>query len=603
MTDLREPGSRAILIGASRYDSDKLADVTAVVDTVNDLRTALIDRCGMRRENIIDLRDAADATKVMAAVAKEAQRTRGILLVYYVGHGLTHRGDLYLSVGGTDPAPGYARERTAIPYVNIASQLAESRALAIIVILDCCFSGRALPRDDPSGRTPGIPAGPRGGLVLTSAAREEHAIVRKNNTYTAFTGQFLKLLNEGDPDSPPKLTLRAACDYLDKALDGRLPRPLWMFTGVADNIVLTDNCASVRKTRDEHRGPRRPRVPVKRLIIAGMGVALLAAAALVPTLAVLLNHSRSNKPQVPNVRSTRSAPALTLTDPRADCASGSITLIGSGFGPIANRAASAYTSQCRHAVINVEYGNGIDSADGVTQVEKTVNSHSAQAGSTIAMYDGVTTSAKGLTPDPVGVLIYSVVAHTGAIPGSNISVAELKQLYTQPAGLPGKVGVSLQAGSANRQALLGLWNEKEPGPVIPGNCPAPSGSAVSYPRCTEDSYVAALGFVEGTPNAIGYAAIDAEVDGHPTGYPQASTIYSNTSVLRINGAAPSPKNVRNGSYAFVTVEHLYLPPRPTALAQSFIAFLPRYLASNQSPDYTTCSNAPRSLATECAAPR
>jgi ABC-type phosphate transport system substrate-binding protein len=293
-----------------------------------------------------------------------------------------------------------------------------------------------------------------------------------------------------------------------------------------------------------------------------------------------------------------------VTAPEIQCASGSITLIGSAFGPIAQRAAYAYTSQCKHATINVEFGKGIDSADGVAQVQKWVRSHPGQAGTMIAMYDGVTSSAKGLTPHPVGVLIYSVIAHAGAISGSDISVAQLKQLYTQPGGLPGKVGVSLQRGSGTRQALLALWGEKEPGPKIPGNCPPPSGHRVPYPSCAENSNAAALAFVDGTPNAIGYLAVDGtEFEGHPTGYPYTRTIYTNTSVISIGGVRPTPENVRNGSYAFVAVEHLYLPPNPAPLAVDFLAYLTQYLKSYQSSDYTTCSNAPRRLAAECLPPR
>ena len=257
--------------------------------------------------------------------------------------------------------------------------------------------------------------------------------------------------------------------------------------------------------------------------------------------------------------------------------------------------------QCKHVTITVEYGNGIDSADGVTTVENAVANHSAQAGSTIAMYDGVTTDGPLLTPDPVGVIIYSVVAHSGAIAGSNISVAHLKQLYTTPGGLPGKIGVGLQAGSANRRELLGLWGGKEPGPNIPGSCPAPSGRPVSGATCTEYSYNAVLGFVNGTPNAIGYLAVDTEVDGHPTDYPQ-TTVNSQTSVISINGYRPTQENVHDGTYTFVAVEHLYLPPQPTALAKSFLAYLRQYLASYQSPDFTTCSKAPTSLA-ECSGAR
>jgi len=91
MINLREPASRAILLGTSSYDSAGLADVPAVVDTVNDLRKALIERCGMTRESISDLRDRHNANQIMAAVAREAQRAEGILLIHYVGHGLTGR--------------------------------------------------------------------------------------------------------------------------------------------------------------------------------------------------------------------------------------------------------------------------------------------------------------------------------------------------------------------------------------------------------------------------------------------------------------------------------------------------------------------------------
>jgi hypothetical protein len=258
---------------------------------------------------------------------------------------------------------------------------------------------------------------------------------------------------------------------------------------------------------------------------------------------------------------------------------------------------------CKHARINFEFGKGIDSADGVAQVQKWVRSHPGQPGTMIAMYDGLTSSAKGLTAYPVGVLIYSVIAHTGAIPRSNISVAQLEQLYTKPGGWPGMVGVSLQSGSGTRQSLLALWGEKEPGPKIPGACPPPSGHPASYPSCSENSNAAALEFVNGTPNAIGYVAVDGRpYEGHPTGRPYTDTIYMNTSVISIGGVSPTPENVRNGSYAFVAVEHLYLPPNPSQLAVDFLAYLSQYLKSYQSSDYTTCSNVPRRLAAECRPP-
>jgi PBP superfamily domain len=221
----------------------------------------------------------------------------------------------------------------------------------------------------------------------------------------------------------------------------------------------------------------------------------------------------------------------------------------------------------------------------------------------IGMYDGATTTlGNKLTSRPVGVLIYSIVAHTGAVSKSNITINSLEQLYTAQDGLSGKVGVSLQKGSANRLALLKLWGGKAPHPQVPGPCPAPSGKDVPSPTCSESSYAGVYSFVNATPNAIGYVAVDHEVDGHPTaGYPDTSTIYTKTSVMNIGGDEPSPGNIHDGSYPFVVVEHLYLPPQPTALAKSFLAYLSQYLTSYKSPDFTTCSNAPPSLAAECSA--
>ena len=245
-----------------------------------------------------------------------------------------------------------------------------------------------------------------------------------------------------------------------------------------------------------------------------------------------------------------------------------------------------------HASIEVVYGNvggkGIDSAYAAATVNAAVKNHPAQAGSMIAMFNGETSSAPFLTPDPLGVLIFSVVAHAGLYPGSDISSSELKQLFLQ-GGEPGKVAVGRQAGTGTRITLLGFLGRQGPGPQVSGNrCPPPAGSAV----CTEFSNMGLLSFVNETRNAIGYAEVDQESSGHPVGYPDAS-------VLSINGIAPTPANVRNGSYNFATVANLYMPPHPSELAKSFYQYLLQYIAANQSDGLITCSGVPRRLEANC----
>ena len=325
-----------------------------------------------------------------------------------------------------------------------------------------------------------------------------------------------------------------------------------------------------------------------------VAITVLAAALLAALLVPLLGSTLIKNPPV----SGSPFPSLsrTTTGYKPDCASGTLTLDGSAFGSIAQKAAVAYSRQCKNANFEFGYGHGKDSAWGIGQLENVLNDPS-KAGSMIAMYDGTTTMAKGLTPDPIGMFIYSVVAHTGLYPGSDITLGALKQLFDEPGCVPGKLAVGLQAGSATRLALLRLLEKVPPDPNMPGTTCSPLSG-----HTTKHTYEEALGIVSGTSNAIGYMAVDGvahgnlEIDGHFTKSP-------NVSVLSIDGVAPTPENVHNGFYHFAAVENLYALPHPSKLAQSFLAYLPHYLAEHQWNDFITCSSAPKSPTAECSAPR
>lgn len=336
----------------------------------------------------------------------------------------------------------------------------------------------------------------------------------------------------------------------------------------------------------------------KRGVLAG-GAVMAGVAAVLAALLGPPDHGGSIKPPL-LAKPARpfltepARPALRQTPAAAviACAPGSIELIGSStFGPLVQAAAGIYTRQC-HASISVVYGDvggkGIDSAYAAATVNAAVQRNPAQAGSMIAMFNGETSSAPFLTPDPLGVLIFSVVAHTGLYSGSDISSSELKRLFLQ-GGEPGKIAAGRQDGTGTRLTFLGFLHSQGPAPQASRNsCPPAAGS----PVCTAYSNTELLSFVNETPNTIGYAEVDHESSGHPAGYPGAS-------VLSINGIAPTPANVRNGSYNFVTVANLYMPPHPSALARSFYQYLLQYIAANQSDGLITCSGAPKRLEANC----
>jgi hypothetical protein len=115
---------------------------------------------------------------------------------------------------------------TALAYNAVRNSLLNSPATSVVVVLDCCYSGRALGalrsvQDEAIGK-----ARLHGGFVLTSAAPDELALAPEGDTYTAFTGEFLKPLRDGDPDGPPQMTLQSIYRYLVRVLPARGgPRP------------------------------------------------------------------------------------------------------------------------------------------------------------------------------------------------------------------------------------------------------------------------------------------------------------------------------------------------------------------------------------------
>src|SRR5262249_33674980 len=153
--------------------------------------------CGLAEDALRLVVDPASPADMGIALDDEAERAEGILLVYYVGHGLlSPSGELYLATRITDHRAGRLAF-TGLAYSAVRNALLESRANSIIVVLDCCFSGRAVgtlggPEDEVASFTD-----VSGGFVLTSAARDEAALAPAGAPHTAFTGELVRLLTQG----------------------------------------------------------------------------------------------------------------------------------------------------------------------------------------------------------------------------------------------------------------------------------------------------------------------------------------------------------------------------------------------------------------------
>ncbi len=351
-----------------------------------------------------------------------------------------------------------------------------------------------------------------------------------------------------------------------------------------------------REPEDRPKPDDPPKPPDRRWWESWAALTTAIATVVLALVGVLTLASSSSTP-APKSPNPSIIPPIASESPV--CAAGSLQLIGStAFMPIAQDAANAYKQDCPGIKINITVTGG-DSAYGLSQVEYAVTHHSSSAGSMIAMYDGLSSDSAGLRPYPMGVVIYALVEHTGLPPNFNITVSTLREIFANgKKGYKGYVAVGRRAGSGSRLTFITKVlnlnpNSQDIMPDKGNNCPKPTESNVNFTNCSEDSTQDLLKFVNGTPNAIGYAELlQANVGA-----------YQQVSVLSIGNVEPTPGNVRNGEYRFWTVEHLYAAMQSTTLTKDFLNFLPQYIEymeSNPPPYFIPCSGmAKRLVAAAC----
>ncbi|MFG2829357.1 SUMF1/EgtB/PvdO family nonheme iron enzyme [Streptomyces sp. NPDC048434] len=237
--------SRAVLIGTHAYT--ELDDIPAVANNIGRLRELLADPAvwGLADERCSVLRQPSRQT-VLDTVYDAAAEASDTMVLYYAGHGLVHpqSGELHLALPGSHPD----RPHTALRYEELRSILlspagGRPAARRKVVILDCCWSGLALGGLMHGGDlVPGIAV--EGAFVLTATAATRQALAPPDETYTAFTGELIRLLDAGVPGRPALLSMAAVFEELTAALAAKSrPRPQQSNRNSAGQICLFRNRA------------------------------------------------------------------------------------------------------------------------------------------------------------------------------------------------------------------------------------------------------------------------------------------------------------------------------------------------------------------------
>lgn len=236
--------ARAVIVGSSRFpkDPERLPPLPAVVANIVDLERILLDpnMVGIPHGRVTRILDETDSSSLGEKILDAADEAESLLLFYYSGHGLIGKsGDLLLTL----PSSTYEHaEANCVRWEIVKQFILRSRATRKIIILDCCFSGRAanIMATDEAALRGELEV--KGTIVISSSARNEPSLALDGDRRTLFTDALLSTMehglnNERNTVSIDEVFTNAA--QVIKAAGG--PTPQRIASAEANDIALVRN--------------------------------------------------------------------------------------------------------------------------------------------------------------------------------------------------------------------------------------------------------------------------------------------------------------------------------------------------------------------------
>ncbi|WP_107480861.1 substrate-binding domain-containing protein [Streptomyces sp. IMTB 2501] len=194
--DPRGQVNRALLVGVSDYDNTEPphgvpGNLPAVRHNLTELKRALL-RGGVLSEAEIVVSDSPTQDEFVDALHAAVDEARGLLLVYFAGHGAipSAADELFLQLRNARVIAGdHAVFRSSEMFTDVLGVLGSAKAHHVVVVLDCCFAGNA-------ARLWEAEAGRRRALLLMSVQANHRVDAGDDASPTPFTGELVRLLDE-----------------------------------------------------------------------------------------------------------------------------------------------------------------------------------------------------------------------------------------------------------------------------------------------------------------------------------------------------------------------------------------------------------------------
>ncbi|MFZ0042365.1 MAG: caspase family protein [Solirubrobacteraceae bacterium] len=258
---LHEQGrSRAVLMGT--WDYQYLPSVPAARFSFNRMDRLLTSpACGWASSDITRIKNETGPGDLADLLMTSFEDARDVALFYYVGHGqLNNNDELCLGLGRSRSELN-RRSPTSLGYKAVREALRNSDARVKIVILDCCYSGKAVDPTHSLGSS-GSPAlqvldsaSGAGAYVMTASSPYQEAWCEVGadsaEPQTYFTKYLADTIEHGVPKQPGRLTLGLLFTAVrDRLTANQLPIPQRRSVNEPEGYFFARNMAPRETLRD-----------------------------------------------------------------------------------------------------------------------------------------------------------------------------------------------------------------------------------------------------------------------------------------------------------------------------------------------------------------
>ena len=243
----------AVLIGNSQFTPE--AELSALTSPPQDVAGLAAELKAEGRGLFTDItllvnKSSSEIKKSLIKILKDAGKD-DLVLLYYSGHGLPNKNDLFLATADTER--DYL-ETTAVSFEEIYRWIKSYYCQKIVILLDCCYSGVAGNRfkGDLESQLKILNDQVTSTCLMTASSNDQVALDRAEGGYSLFTKHLINGIHgAADCDSSGQITLDELFRYVNKHVTEECPTqiPKRFLNNENGELILAKSGRDNRKER------------------------------------------------------------------------------------------------------------------------------------------------------------------------------------------------------------------------------------------------------------------------------------------------------------------------------------------------------------------